>query len=111
MLLTSLAICKNPLTICFANGNLSPLHNNPSVYNALSLSFDGSFALPTILNSLLATRNLVTTSSGSSVSIFVVNGVSDWARASCFGVELDRGRPEQRARSETAEHDVLTSSV
>lgn len=112
-LLTSLAICKNPITICLANDSLSPQHNRPNVYSDLSFTFDGSFAFPTILNRRSATVNFVTSSVESKfVSLlFTLKGFSASKEADCFSEALGRGSPEQRARSETAEHDVLTNNV
>lgn len=110
--LTSLAICKKPLTICFANGKRSPQHKSPRVNKAFSFTFDGNLALPTILNSLSATVYFVTMSSMSMASfLLMLNGLSVCKRDSCFGEKLGRGKPLQRARRDTAEHDVLTSKA
>lgn len=110
--LTSLTICKNPLTICFAKGNRSPQQKRPRVNSAFSFTFDGNFALPTILNNLSATVYFDTTSSISMASfLLMLNGLSVCRRESCFGEKLGSGKPLQRARRDTAEHDMLTSNA
>lgn len=110
-LLTSLAICKNPITICFAKLSLSPQHISPSVYSALSFTLDGSFAFPTILNSRSATKNFVTSSVAGSFDLLMLKGLSHCNRVFCLGELSGRGKPLHRTSSTTADTDVLMSKV